>query len=330
MNNSRAMKIVGQIFLVAIAAVFSPISLLAAQSSMPTVAVLMPRENYDLVLEGLREGLGRLGYKEGRDIKLMVEDSHENGVNFAAQVAKLLESKPNVLFTLGTSRTVSAKQTTHTIPIVFTLVADPVQSGLVADFASSRNNLTGVSSYAAPLSGKRLEILKEIAPKTKKILVIVSTKESSGQISTQFLEETAKKLGVQVIHRGVASIEDLEKLFLEKWKGTVDAIFHVPSVLVVNRIESLIIKANKERLPLIVNEESFVRMGALVSYGGDFRLYGLQAAKLVAKVLKGTKPSEIPIETPDNLILTINLTTAKAIGLKIPRKVLDRADRLVE
>jgi putative ABC transport system substrate-binding protein len=125
-------------------------------------------------------------------------------------------------------------------------------------------------------------------------------------------------------------VKDIDKLILRPWAGEVDAIFHLPSILVEKYLQRLIAKSNTEKLPLIVHEESFLRMGALASYGGDFRLYGMQAAKLVAKVLKGTKPSDIPIEVPDQFILAINLATAKAIGLKIPRKVLERADRLVE
>jgi putative ABC transport system substrate-binding protein len=112
--------------------------------------------------------------------------------------------------------------------------------------------------------------------------------------------------------------------------AATDAIFHVPSVLVGNKIDTLIAASRRDRLPLIVNQQSMVSDGALASYGGDFRLSGVQAAKLVAKLLKGAKPSDIPIETPERLILAINVTTARVIGLKIPRNILERADRLLE
>jgi putative ABC transport system substrate-binding protein len=204
-----------------------------------------------------------------------------------------------------------------------------VQSGLAPSFASSRNNATGVSSYSAPLSGKRLALLKEIAPKTREVLAIVSAKENSAQITAQFLDEAAKKMGIQVHRRDVTKPDDIEKALVER-PLTTDAIFHVASVLVGSKIEALIATARKDRLPLMVNQESMVRDGALASYGGDFRLSGMQAAKFVAKLLKGAKPSDMPIETPESLILAINVSVAKAIGLKIPRNVLERADRLLD
>jgi putative ABC transport system substrate-binding protein len=305
-------------------------SLAGAAASIPTVGVLTPGLTFDPVLEGLREGMGKLGYKEGRVINFTIEDSKGDVLNFAARAAKLVEAKPNVLFTVGTTTTLAAKRSTGTIPIVFTLVGDPVQSGVIAGFASSGNNVTGVSSYAAPLTGKRLEILKQIAPQTKKVLLIVAAKESSAQISARFAEEAARKMAIRIMRREVASVEDIEKLVHEKMSGVVDAIFLVPSLLVIGHVEPIIRKANQERLPLIVNEQALVEKGALVSYGGDFRWFGIQAAKLVGKILKGAKPSDIPIEMADHFVLTINLAAAKAIGLKIPRKVLERADRLVE
>ena len=301
-----------------------------AAASIPTVGVLTPGLTYDPVLNGLRKGLEKLGYKEGRTLEFVVEDSKRSLLDFAPRAAKLVEAKPDVLFTVGTATTLAVKRATGTIPIVFTLVGDPVQTGVIAGFASSGNNLTGVSSYAAPLSGKRLELLTEIAPKAKNVLLIVAAEESAARISARFVEEAAKKMGVQLHRRDVAGAGDIIKLLNEKLSEAADAIFLLQSLLVMDHVDAIVKKAKQERLPLIVNEQAVVEKGALASYGGDFRLFGLQAAKLVAKVLKGSKPSDIPIETPDRFVLTINLNTAKAIGLKIPRKVLERADKLVE
>ena len=128
----------------------------------------------------------------------------------------------------------------------------------------------------------------------------------------------------------MTSKEEIEKVLSGTPKGSVDAIYHIPSTLVGSHIGLFIAKAEQDRIPLVVHETSLVEQGALVSYGGDFRLVGAQAAKLVVKVLKGVKPSEIPAQTPEKLLLAINLRTAKAIGLKIPREVLERTDRLFE
>ncbi len=299
-----------------------------AQSSV-TIAVLTPGLNYEAALDGLREGLAKFGYREGKNLTFILEDTKGETANLEGPVTKLIEAKPDIIFTVTTAHAVAAKQATATIPIIFTGVGDPVQAQLVASFASSRNNVTGVSTHSALLTAKRLELLRDIAPRVKSVLVIVSINEASAKVGLPYLDEPAKKMAFRLVRRDVSGGEELEKLLAEKWKG-IDAVFPMPSVLVGKNIQGLIAKANKEHLPLIVNEESRVRTGALASYGPDYRLMGAQAAKLVVKVLKGTKPADIPIETPDPLVLTINRSTAKAIGLKIPDKTLERADRIFD
>jgi putative ABC transport system substrate-binding protein len=306
------------------------VSPVVAQSSLVRIGVLTPGLNFGPALEGLRQGLAQLGYEEGKQVTFIVEDTKMEVQDLVKPAMKLIEAKPDLLVTVSTSHTAAAKRSTSTIPIVFTVVGDPVRSGFIASYASSKNNLTGVSNSAAPLSGKRLELLKEVVPGMRRALVIVAAKDSVAEISFQFLEETAKKLGIQLIRRDVTTKEEIENTLLETPKGSVDAIVHVPSALVGNHIQLLIEKAKKDRLPLSVHEESLVKKGALVSYGADFRLLGVQSAKIVAKVLKGLRPSEIPIETPERLSLAINLATARAINLKVPRPVLERADRVVE
>jgi putative ABC transport system substrate-binding protein len=328
MNPERSVQHRAAFLLAALWLGFFAASVTAAEP-MSVIGVLTPGMIYDPILAGLRDGLEKSGYREGRDVRFVIEDSKGDTQNFPARAARLLESKPDIVLTTTTLPTRAARQATTAIPIVFTAVGDPVQAGLVPSFASSRNNLTGVSSYSAPLSGKRLALLKEIAPKTKEVLAIVSAKENSAQVSAQFLEDAAKKLNIQVHRRDVGRTEEIEKALAEK-PATTDAIFHVASVLIGNHIDALIAASRRDRLPLMVNQESMVRDGALASYGGDFRLSGVQAAKLVVKLLKGAKPSDIPIETPERLILAINVTAAKAIGLKIPRNLLERADRLLE
>jgi len=322
-------KLAATIFL-ATATMFLNAAVLDAQSPPATVAVLTPGLQYEPVFNGLREGLEKLGHRENRDVKYIVEDTKGSLDTLAERAAKLVAAKPDVLFTIATAPTVAAKQATQTIPIVFTIVGDPVQTGLVAGFGSSKNNLTGVSSFNAQLSGKRLELLKEIAPKTKQVLAIVPIKEASGLVSFKYLEESAKKLSLQIVRRDVTGKEEMDQLLKEKWASRVDAVLSVPSILVVTLMEWIVEKSLKERLPLISFEHTHTQMGALATFSGGFRESGIQAARALFKVLKGVKPADLPIETPDRLILTVNLTTAKAIGLKIPRTVLDRVDRLVE
>lgn len=297
---------------------------------VPRIAVLTPGMTFDPVFRGLQEGLARLGYTDDKNISFIVEDTKGNTSDLGNRVGRLAESKPKALFTVSTSHTAAAMKATATVPIVFAWVGDPLRSGFIASYQSSKNNLTGVSSYAGPLSGKRLEMLKDINPKVKRILAIVAAKDSIAEGSFEFLEETARKFGVYVLRRDVTSKEEIEKVIRATPKGSIDAIYHVPSALVGIYIDLLVRKAKEDRIPLVVHEESMVEKGALFTYGADFRLVGVQAARLVDKVLKGEKPWEIPCETPERLRLVLNLTTAKGIGLQLPREVLERVDRLVE
>jgi putative ABC transport system substrate-binding protein len=145
-----------------------------------------------------------------------------------------------------------------------------------------------------------------------------------------YLQETAKKLGIQIVRRDVSTEEEIKRALQETPKGSVDAIYHVPSTFVGSHIGLLIEKAKQDKLPLVAHEESIVEKGALLSFGPDFRSVGIQSARLLTKVIKGEKPSHIPAETPEKLFLVVNVNTAKMIGLKVSRDVLDRADRLVQ
>jgi putative ABC transport system substrate-binding protein len=294
------------------------------------VAVLTLGGYYYLALEGLREGLAQLGYHEGQDISFMVEDAQGEVDTLASRAARIVEAKPDLIFTIGTVATATMKQATTTLPIVFTFVADPLRSGIITSYASSQNNVTGISSYAGPLSGKRLEVLQEIAPGIKRVLVLVAPHERATEVSFQFLAEATPKLGIELLRYDVTSKRDIEQQLKSLPRGAVDALYYLPSNLVRAHLELLIDKAREDKIPLSVSEASMVERGALVSYGTDLWRLGMQAAKLTAKLLKGVKPSEIPIQTPEQLLLTVNLATAKTIGLDIPHSILERAERLME
>jgi ABC-type uncharacterized transport system substrate-binding protein len=301
-----------------------------AQSPRYRVAVLTPGGAFSPALEGFREGVTQLGYQEGKNLTLIVEDAQGEVASLASRATKTVEAKPDVIFTVSTAPTAAAKQATTTIPIVFAFVADPLRSGFIASYASSQNNVTGITSYAGLLTGKRLEILQEIAPGIKRVLVLVAPQEKVAEMSFQFLTEAAPKFGIELIRHDVSSKEELEQKLKAVPKGAVDAIYYNPSNLVGAHLDLLVRKAKEDRMPLTVTDLSMVQQGALVSYGPDMRLLGMQAAKLVDKVLKGAKPSEMPIQTPEQLSLGINLSTAKAIGLDIPPGILERAERVVE
>src|SRR6266568_4068630 len=306
------------------------VALAGDQARHYRVAVLTPGLSFLPVLEGLKEGLEHLGYVPGKNVTLVVEDTHGAVPDLVQRAAQLAEAKPDVLVTVGTPHTRAASQATTSVPIVFTRVGDPLQYGMIASYASSQNNLTGISTYSGPLTGKRLELLREIAPEIKRILAVVAMNEANAQAAFERLAVVAQKLEIQVLRRDVTTREEIEQILSAMSPGSVEAIFHVPSFLVSAHIDLLIQKATQEKLPLIVHEDSMVDKGALVSYGGHSHPMGIQAAKLVAKLLEGAQPAQLPIQTPDKFIMTLNLATAKAIGLALPRPILERADRLVE
>ncbi len=300
------------------------------QPSHARIAVLTPGGTFAPVLEGLKERLGRLGYKEGQSITFIVEDTKGIAVNLAPHAGKLLAAKPDILVPVTTIHTAAAKQATATLPIVFAWTTDPDKAGLIASYASSKNNLTGVASLSGSLTGKRLEILLELAPRVKRALILMSSLPSAGQVDLPLLEATAMRLGVQLVRRAVGNRGEIEKTLRDLPQRSFDAIFSLPAAMVRANMDLLIKKAKSERIPFAVQDEVLVEGGALFSYGPHMRQVGMQAAALVNKVLKGAKPSEIVVETPDRLFLTINLVTAKEIGLNIPRGLLGRADRLIE
>ena len=304
---------------------------LAGTSARPyRVAVLTLGWPQNVALEGLREGLAQLGYHEGQDISFLVEDVQGEVGTLAERAARIVEAQPDLIFTIGTPATTAMKQATTTLPIVFTFVADPLRSGIITSYTPSPSNLTGISSYAGPLSGKRLEVLQEIVPGIKRVLTLVAPQESIAEVSFQSLAEVAPKLGIELLRYDVISKADIAQRLKALPEGVVDAIYFVPSNLVLTHLDLLIHKAKEDKIPLCVSEISMVERGALISYGTDLRRLGVQAARLVTKIMKGVKPSEMPVQMPEQLALTVNLATAKAIGLDVPPSILERAERLVE
>jgi putative ABC transport system substrate-binding protein len=294
------------------------------------VGVLTPGLNHDLVFHGLVEGLERFGFRAERTVSFIVEDTQGGSSGLAGRVKRLLNANPDALFTASTSHALAAKRATSKVPIVFAGVADPVQAGLIAGYQSSGNNLTGVATYAGPLTAKRLEVLKEVAPRTISVLMLIPPDDVAARVSLAVAVNAAERLRLQIVRREVSSRADIEKALTDTPKGSLDAIFNLPSVLVGSNVDLVIRKAREDRIPLAVGNESIVTRGALFSYGADFRLAGTQAARILVKVLKGERPSDIPAEVPEKFSLVVNMATAKTIGLKITRNFLEKVDRVVE
>jgi putative ABC transport system substrate-binding protein len=301
-----------------------------ADSRAIRIGVLTPGRTFNPVFAGLKVGLDRFGYRDGENLTFIVEDSNGGLADLDQRADTILRAKPDVIFTVTTPHALAAKKATQTVPVVFAWVGDPVRAGLIANYSSSRSNLTGVTSYSGPLSGKRLEILQEIAPGTKRVLALVSSTEIVARQSFQIVDATAKKLGIQIVRRDVSNRQEIEKALDGAPRGSIDAIYHVPSTLVGVDIDRLLKKSREDKVPLVTHETLMVEQGALCAYGADFHRVGIQAARLLIKTVTGEKPSDVPTEIPERLLLVLNATTARVIGLRIPRTVLNKVDRVVE
>ena len=246
----------------------------------------------------------------------------------AVLVAELVRLKVAVIVSAGATGTRTAKQATTTIPIVMAQDPDPVGNGLVASLARPGGNVTGLSSLTADLSGKRLELLKEILPKLSHVAVF-ETSTSAG--NTRQLGETelaARGFGVTLQYLDVKGANDIETAFRAATKERSEAVLVLASPVTISQQAQIVEHAAKSRMPVMYHRREAVEAGGLVSYGVSFPDLDRRAATYVDKILKGTKPADIPVEQPMKFEFVINLKAAKQIGLPIPPNVLARADKV--
>jgi putative tryptophan/tyrosine transport system substrate-binding protein len=284
------------------------------------------------VIDGLRVGLKQLGLVEGKQFTLAIRDT-KGDTKAAEEAAKNLEQdKANLIYTTQTSVTLATKRATADIRIVFCAGADPVDLGLVESFAKPGGRLTGVFERATDLTAKRLEILKEIVPKLRRVVTFYDPRNPVASESAKLARETAGQLGIQFVERHVLSIQQLqESVHAVKAGGPeMDAFFEVQDALVPLQDQLIIDTARDKRLPTMFFTQSSVVKGGLASYSVSRYEVGRLSAKYVQRILTGVKPQDLPVEGVDKIELIINLKTAKQIGLTIPQSVLYRADRIIK
>src|SRR4029450_11208185 len=245
-------------------------------------------------------------------------------------VDELVRLNVDVLLTSATPATIAAKNATKTIPIVFIeLAVDPVTAGFVDSLARPGGNITGVTNFAAELAGKRLEILKETVPKLSRVALMWEPKNAGSAQTWKESQLPAKELGLHLHSMEVSSADQFEGAFKEAIKARSAALAVTPMVLASNHRKEIVELAAKSRLPAVYYRDSFVESGGLMSYGADLADHFRPAADFIEKILKGTKPADIPVEQPTKFELIINLKAAQQIGLTIPPNVLARADRVI-
>jgi putative ABC transport system substrate-binding protein len=279
--------------------------------------------------KAFQQGLIELGYVEGKNIVIEWRSAEQKFDRLPALAAELVRLKVDTIVTAGPQATRPAKQATSTIPIVMAQDPDPVGSGFVASLARPGGNITGLSNLGPELSGKRLELLKEILPKLSRVAVFGTSSQPGNAQNLREVELAAKAFGVKLQYLDVLSAKDFETAFREASKELADAVLMLPgSVLGLQRAQ-LANLAVKSRLPAIYPQVEFTEAGGLMYYGTNTPDLFRRAATYVDKILKGTKPADLPVEQPKKFEFVINLKAAKQIGLTIPPNVLARADRVI-
>ena len=280
--------------------------------------------------EAFRQGLRELGYVEGKNIILEYRYADSKLDRLPELAAELVRLQVDVIVTSGPAPTRSAKAATVTIPIVMALDNDPVGNGFVASLARPGGNITGLSSLAPELSGKHLELLKEIVPRLARLAVLgTSTTPGNAQVLKE-IEIAAGAFGVKLQYLDVLSAGDIEPAFRAAVDGRAEAIQVLGSGIYTTRRQQVVDLAVKNRLPAIYRSREYMEERGLITYGVNPFDLDRRAATYVDKILKGTKPAELPVEQPKKFEFIINLKAAKQIGLTIPPNVLVRADRVIK
>jgi putative ABC transport system substrate-binding protein len=269
------------------------------------------------------------GWIEDRTVAIQYRWAEGRGERLAEIAAEFIRLKVDVIVTQSTPAVIAAKQATAVIPIVFVGIGDPVGTGLVASLARPGGNITGLSIQAADTAAKRLELLREVVPNLRRLAIMVNVGNSSSVLESREVQAAARTLGLEVAALEIRRGEDITSAF-EALKGRAEALFVAPDPLLNTNRVSINTLAQGARLPTMYGLREYVEAGGLVSYGPSIADQYRRAADYVDKILRGTKPAEIPVEQPTKFDLIINLTTAKALGLTIPESFLLRADEVIE
>jgi putative ABC transport system substrate-binding protein len=280
--------------------------------------------------EAFRQGLRELGYVEGKNIAIEWRFAEGKLDRLAGLAAELVRLKVDIIVSGGADVTLIVKEVTVTIPIVMTQDRDPVGSGFVASLARPGRNITGLSLLSPELSGKRLELLKEIVPKLARVAVFGTSTRPGNALDSKEIELAAGVLGVKLQYSDVLHPKDIETAFRAASKGQADGVLmNVSGPVATSRRTEIAELAVKSRLPVIYTRQEYVEDGGLLSYGVSIKDLDRRAATYVDKILKGAKPADLPVEQPKKFEFIINLKAAKQIGLTIPPNVLARADRVI-
>lgn len=294
------------------------------------IGVLAPGALPRVAIDAFRAGLQELGYIEGRNVRLEWRSGDGKSERLHELAVELVRLNVDVIFAVNTQAAEAAKSATTTIPIVMARVAEPVRSGLVQSLARPGGNVTGITAIPDELSGKRLQLLREVFPRIARAAVLWTAENPGAAIVAKTLQDEGERIGVRVESVAVRRFDELSAVIQTAVKRRVKALILVDDVLITSQRTQILEIAARHRLPVVTIWRGFAEAGALMSYGPSEAATFRRAAFFVDKILRGAKPADLPVEQPTILELVINLRTAKTLGLTMPASLMLQADHIIE
>ena len=312
-----------------------PLAARAQQAErMRRIGVLLNTAADDMVFQtrvgAFLQGLALLGWTIGRNVRIEVRWSGGKADEARRYATELAALAPDVILAHGVSSVRPLLQATRTVPIVFPIASDPVGAGLVESLARPGGNATGFMSFEYPLSGKWLELLKDIAPGVTRVAVLQDPTQGGGSSAFAVIQAAAPSLGVEVTPVNLRDAPEIERALADFARTSNGGLIVTGSALSNVHHKLIITLAARHKLPAIYFERSFSAGGGLISYGSDYIDHYRRAAGYVDRILKGEKPANLPVQAPTKYELVINLKTAKTLGLEVPATLLARADKVIE
>jgi ABC-type uncharacterized transport system substrate-binding protein len=303
-----------------------------AQQPLPVIGFLgasFPQNNVGR-LRGFHQGLKEEGYVEGENVTVLYRWAENRPDRLPELATDLVRKRVAVLASFGNAPVLAAKAVTTTVPIVFGMGEDPVQSGLVASLARPGGNLTGINFLSAELAAKRLELLRELVPGAARIAVLVDPAAPPTATTLRGVEMAAQTMGLRIEVLNASTSGDINAAFVTLARERPDALFVAPGFLLFSRKVQLILLSTLHKLPTTYSEREYAEAGGLMSYGASFMDAHRQIGVYAGRILKGAKPADLPVVQSTKLELVINAETARTIGLRLPDKLLVAADEVIE
>jgi putative ABC transport system substrate-binding protein len=309
-----------------------PAAARAEQSAIPVIGYLDSRspEAVENRLRGFHQGLKETGYIEGENVTILYRWADDRTDRLALLAAELVSRSVAAIFTGGQPSTLAAKAATTTIPIIFVVGSDPVQLGLAASLSRPDRNLTGIDALTAQTGAKRLEVLRDLLPHAARIGVVVNPADAGATDQLKEIEVAARAMGLRIEVYNADTSAEIDAAFEAMGRDRPDAVVVSSSTFLNGRRVQLVQLSTFHRLSAIYPLRDFVEIGGLISYGSDIVDSLRQAGLYVGRILKGTKPAELPIVKADKLELVINAQTARMLGLTVPSSLLSRADEIID